>query len=141
MTREPIYAALFAKLSASGLFVTKSRRLAHWNDVGPSKQPALFMAQTGEVATVIQAGKPTRWELHVDAHVYVRAPSGQAPGPLLNPLLDALQAALAPPSEMTNVQTLGGLCVHCWIEGQISTYEGTLGEQEVAVVPIKILTT
>jgi hypothetical protein len=59
----------------------------------------------------------------------------------MNPLLDALTAALAPPNPVENVQTLGGLVAHCWIEGGIQTDEGVLGGQSVAIVPIRILAT
>jgi hypothetical protein len=141
MTREPIYSALFALLAGSSGFATSSRRLLHWNDVPAADQPALFMAQTGENVIVGAMGKPSRVDMSVSAYVYVKAEAGNAPGPLLNPLLDAITAALAPSQSIDNTQTLGGLCVHCWIEGQINTYEGTLGEQEVAIVPIKILAT
>ena len=33
MNREAIYSALWAKLEALDGFVTKSRKLLHWNDV------------------------------------------------------------------------------------------------------------
>ena len=139
MTREPIYAALFAKVAASAGFVTTRRRLAHWTDVQALSQPALYMAQTGESARVVR-GQDTIWTLDVELYIYVRAQNQEAPGPLLNPLLDAVCTALAP-NTPDNVQTLGGLVQHCWIEGDIKTDEGTLGEQGVAIVPVRILTT
>jgi hypothetical protein len=54
MIREPIFAALFAKLQqlqTDGDVVTLSRRLTHWNDVPIEQQPALYMAQGDQVAT------------------------------------------------------------------------------------------
>lgn len=137
INREPIYAALFAKLSASAGYATTSRRLKHWNDVPSGEQPALFMAQRNEVAATKGRGLPTEWTLSVDVYVYVRTDGGQAPGPLLNQLLDAVEAALAP-SQLENVQTLGGLVHWCRIEGAIETDEGTLGDQAVAIIPISM---
>jgi hypothetical protein len=145
MTREPIYAALFAKLSSAlGVagIVTVSRRLVHWNDVPSSQQPAMYMIQKGETAQPQPRGMPTKWTLEVDVYIYANsADVNVSPGSIMNPLLDALTAALAPPNPVENVQTLGGLVSNCWIEGGIQTDEGVLGGQSVAIVPIRILAT
>lgn len=137
INREAIFTALFTKLSASGVYVTKSRRLKHWNDVPKDAQPALFMAQGNQTAQTVR-GQPTRWTLNVDVYVYARTDGGADPGPIINQLLDAIEAALAP-NAIENTQTLGGLCEWCRIEGAIETDEGTLGDQAVAIVPISIL--
>ncbi|QDD62649.1 hypothetical protein EJD96_00070 (plasmid) [Herbaspirillum seropedicae] len=135
MNREQIYAALFAKLSASSAFKTKSRKLRHWADVKDIEQPALFQAQKRELA-MTTPGQPTVWSLQVDVYIYVHQKNGM-PSTLLNGLLDALADSLAP-DPITNKCTLGGLVQHAWIEGAIETDEGTLGDQAVAIVPIVI---
>lgn len=137
INREAIYAALFAKLATAASFVTTSRRLKHWNDVPIEQQPALFQAQRNEVA-VTTHGQPTKWTLNLDVYVYVRTDGEQTPAPLLNPLLDAIEAALAP-NAVETVLSLGGLVHHCRIEGAIETDEGTLGDQAVAIIPVTIL--
>ena len=63
-----------------------------------------------------------------------------SPSSVMNPLLDAVTAALAPDNPINTAQTLGGTVAHCWIEGAIETDEGTLGDQAVAIVPVRILT-
>jgi len=137
MTREPIYAALFALLSGAAPFVTASRRLRHWSDVGPAEQPALFVVQKSETAER-KAGLPAKWRALVDVFVYVHAPDDTtAPATVLNPLLDAIELALALAGGA--VQTLGGLAAHAWIAGKIETDEGVLGGQAVAIVPVEIL--
>ncbi len=134
MIREPIYAALFAKLATAASFKVTSRRLAHWGDVALADQPALFMAQKGEAATTVPA-QPTVWTLTVDVYLYVSSENRDvAPGQLLNPLLDAVVASIAP--DYSGKQTLGGLVQHCWVEGEVKTDEGTLGDLAVAVIPI-----
>lgn len=147
--RETIYEALFQKLatlSAGGtpLFKSTSRRLKHWNDVAPELQPSLYVIQLRETAVQVR-GMPNKWRCSVDAYIYVHTGAQQdpnvIPSQLLNPLLDAVEAALAPEAGPENVQTLGGLVSHCWIEGDIETSEGLLGDQEVAIVPINFLTT
>jgi hypothetical protein len=59
---------------------------------------------------------------------------------LLNPLLDSLEAALAP-SPATGIQNLGlpTMVQHVYIQGKIETDEGVLGDQAIAVIPIEIL--
>ncbi len=141
MTREPIYEALFALLAGAAGFTTASRRLRHWSDVAAAEQPALFLAQKSETAE-LKRGLPAKWTCDVDAYVYCHAPDElTAPTTVLNPLLDAIEAALAPQpggDVAANAQTLGGLAYQAWINGKIETDEGTLGGQSVAIVPIRI---
>ena len=138
MTREPIYAALFALASSAANFVTASRRLRHWSDVGAAEQPALFMIQKSETAEE-RRPLPVKWRASVDLYIYAQAPDElTAPASVLNPLLDALEAALAP-DPASHVQTLSGLVSHCWIAGRIQSDEGVLGGQAVAIVPVEIL--
>lgn len=138
MNREPIYDALFATLSGTAAFVTASRRLRHWSDVGPAEQPALFVVQKSETAQR-RKGLPPKWTLAVDVFVYAHAPDDvTAPTTALNPLLDAIEAVLAP-ADPTATQTLGGVVEHAWIAGKIETDEGVLGGQAVAIIPVEIL--
>lgn len=136
--REPIFAALAARLGTLPGVVTFSRRLRHWNDVAAVEQPAVFLAQGAQNATT-DTGLPTIWTLSADLYVYVRTDGGQDPGPILNQVLDAIDAALAPDNDVAGRQTLGGLVHYCRIEGAIETDEGTLGDQAVAIIPISIL--
>lgn len=145
MNREAIYAALFAKLSASTSFKTSSRRLMHWADVPAVEQPALFTSQKNETAAPASAvpGQPTLWTLSVDVYVYANTAgdTSKSPAEILNPLLDAVTACLAIDNVIKNKCTLGGLVEHAWIEGTIETDEGVLGDQAVAIIPISILVT
>lgn len=137
MNREPIWQALFTRLSAAAPFVTTSRRLCHWSDVPAIEQPALFVAQGGEQASTT-TGQPTRWELEGQVYVYARVDDGAVPGTVMNPLMDAITAVLAPANPMQR-QTLGGLVEWVRIDGRIETDEGVLGDQAVAIIPIRIL--
>ena len=117
------------------------RRLRHWSDVAPAEQPALFMAQKSEQASVRKLGAPTVWTLAVDLYVYTHSSDPYlAPATVLNPLLDAVEAALAP-SAATGVQDLGlpSQVQHAYISGKIETDEGVLGDHAVAIVPPEIL--
>ena len=122
MNREAIYSALWAKLDALDGFVTKSRKLLHWNDVKRYDQPALFMAQ-GDMQAVTLTGQETKWILRVDVYLYVQT-SGEPPAPIMNPLIDAVWD--------------GADIEYCRVEGTVETDEGTLGEQAVCIIPIMI---
>lgn len=140
MTRETIYAALFALVSNLPGLVTASRRLKHWDSVSPAQQPALFLIQRKETPAE-KRGLPAAWTLECDLILYVNAGSdpNAVPASALNPLLDAIDQALAPPAGQP-VQTLGGLVSHCWIDRSgIVMDEGVLGTQAVAIVPVQIL--
>jgi hypothetical protein len=141
ITREPIYAALFALLENAADFAVADRRLRHWSDVAPAEQPALFIAQKTELASVKTLGAPTVWTLAVELYVYVHSSDPYlAPATVLNPLIDAVEAALAP-SAATGIQDLGlpAQVQHAYISGKIETDEGVLGDQAVAIVPVEIL--
>lgn len=143
VSRETIYAALFALVSSSASFVTASRKLTHWSDVGPEEHPAIFQRQTDET-WIVQKGLPPKIQLHVELYIYVHTLSQQldptvVPSQMLNPLLDAVDAALAVDDRSNNVLTLGGLVSHCWIDGKTENFEGMIGDQAVAIIPVSIL--
>lgn len=141
IARETIYAALFALASGAADFVTAERRLRHWSELTPAEQPALFMRQKSETAAVKALGAATVWTLAVELFVYAhQSDPYAAPAAVLNPLVDAVEAALAPPGGL-GLQTLGlpAFVQHAYIAGRIATDEGVLRDQAVAVIPVEIL--
>lgn len=119
--------------------VTSQRSLLHWNDVSPAMMPCMFMVQKSEKNIQIK-GLPPRWEFEVEVYLYINSPNDPnfIPAKLLNPLLDELEALLAPDATQ-DTQTLGGLVSHCWISQPIVTAEGQISDGEVALIPINIL--
>jgi hypothetical protein len=141
IAREPVYAALFDRVAGAAGFVTIDRRLRHWSDVSAAEQPALFMLQTKETAATRALGAPTVWTLNVELYLYAHSSDPyQSPASILNPLLDAVTAALAP-DPTTGLQALGlpAMVRHASIAGKIDTDEGVLGDQAIAIVPVEIL--
>ena len=134
MERERFYGELAARVRNIAGIKTFGRRLLHVGDVPPTKQPALFLAQTGQ-RPIYATGRHVMWELSADLYLYVRDPKGADPGPLMNPIMDALIAVFAPDNLMANACTFGGICHKVEI-GAIETDEGTLGEQSIAVIPV-----
>lgn len=137
--REQAYEALFRLLQAVPGIVTCTRRLKHWQDTPPEEQPALYMEHTGEVRQPTR-GQPSKVVLECNLWLYVRT-EGKAVGPTLNEQLDAIDTAFEPKNDGDHTVTLGGLVHHCWIEGQTQIFEGDLGEEAVAIIPVKLLVT
>ena len=141
IAREPIYAALFDLAAGAAGFVTAERRLRHWSDVASAEQPALFMTQKSEVASVKTLGAPTVWTLLIELYLYAHSSDPYlSPATVLNPLVDAVEAALAP-AATTGLQDLGlpSMVQHAMIAGKIETEEGVLGDQAIAIIPVEIL--
>ena len=79
------------------------------------------------------------WRAAVDLYLYAQAPDEiTPPATVLNPLLDAVEAALAPDPVGRRAEASAACVSHCWIAGKILTDEGVLGGQAVAIMPIEI---
>jgi len=140
-SREAIMQTLFALVSGSASFVTASRRLRLWGDVSAGEKPALYQYEREDTYS---NGKNylSIVEMNVDLYIYT-APgmdSGVTPASMLNPLIDAIDAALAN-GRINNRQTLGGLVSHVWIDGKVMKDPGDLDGDGLAMIPIKILAT
>ena len=140
VSRETIYAALFALVSGAAPFVTASRRPRLINELSPTQMPALYMQQVGE--TILRERMtPPAYSLRVDLALYAQNPDQNASAaPQLNALIDAVELALAS-ALPGQPQTLGGIVSHCFIRGAIQNFEGTLGNRAGALIPIEIVTT
>lgn len=142
-TREQIWAALFTKLqtqlSPSGPFITMDRRLRDWEAISPNLQPYLGLQQLRE-HIVRDKVRPRIMTLHGHIVIYARVPDyTTAGGSIINPLLDAVETALAPDVWDAPSSTLGGLVNACWIEGDVIISEGVQDDQAVAIMPVTII--
>jgi hypothetical protein len=109
--------------------------------VAAAEQPAVLMSEKGGRAAIKRLGAPIVWTLYAEFYIYVHSNDAYlAPGTVLNPLIDALEAALAP-TPTTGIQDLGvpQMVQHAYIAGKIETDEGILGDQAIAIVPVEIL--
>ncbi len=141
-TREAIFTALFELVTEVHEFRTSSRRLKLWNDVPRNERPALFQAEHAELHTR-QSETSGKRELNVSLFVYTDASDKKTPGSIeLNEILDALEDALKPTGAdmvFRGRQTLGGLCEHAFIDGEVFKDPGDLDDDGMLIVPIKIL--
>lgn len=137
--REDIHLALFNRLSSVAQFKRKERRLPD-QQIAAGDQPALFVPIQTETHEA-NDGILTKRTFRFTAYLYVHAGNGRdaTPAAILNPLLDAVEAVLAPDWPDDGRCTLGGLVHDASIDGQIETDEGLAGPQGFALIPIKII--
>lgn len=130
--------ALFTLLQTATGVKTSGRRLKFATDV--SEQPALFLDDRGTEYDAHPTGLGPKRHMMADVWLYTNGGKNPdaVPATELNNMIDAIETALDP-SPVTNTQTLGGLVVHCWIEGRPEFYSGHLDGQAIAVIPVKIL--
>jgi hypothetical protein len=138
VTRSEAATSAGSSVSFTTGFRTASRRLKLWTDV--ATQPALFLRSDSEDIAPRAARMPAKATMRCEAWVYSKAGAAPdaVPAATLNYILDAIMRVLEP-EPVREVQTLGGLVHHCWIEGQIELHTGDLDGQAIAVVPINIL--
>lgn len=138
ISREQIFAALFALSAPASGFVTRSRSIEMWEKVPSELQPALYQSEGRQTAEGPSL-RLTKWTFHAEWTVYAHAAntSGDVVT-LLNTLVDALVVALDP-GPAYDAQTLGGLVTSCRLHGEIETSEGRLGQQAVAIIPLIII--
>lgn len=150
ISRESIFSALFGLVSngegragkiswpGGGGFQHTSRRVRLWDDL--PAQPALSQAEPDETITQV-TGRPGKRLMSASWMVFHKAGQGSAQPATItnNAILDALEAAIAPPDDGLGRQTLGGLVHHAWIEGKVFKDPGDLDGQALLIVPIKLL--
>ena len=149
--REQILEALLTVISGACInnapaFVTISRKFQMWDAVPAGQQPACFLRQLpGKVEQTgsNEAFGLNRWTLRCGIWIYAKysPASGVIPAVLLNNLIDAVEKAILP-SPVFPTQTLGGIVVNCWFDGDVVIDEGNLpsDDQAVAMIPISIRT-
>lgn len=141
MTREPIYAALFARGTQAAGFIQPSRRLRHIDDLQPAEFPAFYQVQLDEDWKQKSSNLPAVGDLQVEWWVYVQSGDPTvALSSLMNPLVDALLASVGLPggNRMAGAQTLGGLVDSVRLDGKIQYAEGVLDDRAFVRIPLLI---
>lgn len=137
-TREAVYAALFAKLQTVPGLKVCSRRLQNCQDMQPEDLPAAFQMQ-GNQSLKFSGANPANNTWKADWLLYAHTSDlSIAPSTVLNGMVEASTAALAPPPAFDK-QTLGGLVEYAAIDGDIQIFEGVLGDRAIAILPISIV--
>lgn len=146
--REQILEALLnvvgaATINGQPAFVTVSRKFQMWDQVPAGQQPALFLRQIPGRVDQNDPYKLPRWTLRCGLWIYAQysPDSGTIPAVLLNNLIDAVDRALVPSPAFPD-QTLGGIVVNCFMDGEVIIDEGYFPSdmQAICVIPITIRT-
>jgi hypothetical protein len=139
--RETVMRALFARLRTIPGFTSYSRRMTLPGVVPPGDMPALMQWEQPEMAR-IRTGFPEKrvWEAWV-VLVFINQDQTIPGASIINPMLDAVELALAVDDFARNVCSLGGLVHYARIEGSIIKETGDTDSNGLggAVIPIKIM--
>lgn len=149
-TREQIIGALETLLTGASSFKYVSRILKSWDAVPQDQRPALFIVEGKETWKFEDVGQPPRVWFDVTLFIYTWAKGYEGGGPndvspmsILNPILDNLTAALAPPPLIMrqNLGQIGGIDVvyNCYIDGELIKGGGDIDGDGIAIVPLKLL--
>jgi len=125
-TREQIYQALFALVaplskSRNGPFATVTREIIECQRVPPLQQPVLMQDEAYEDREWTGNLPKDVWTVYF--HIAATSKKGTAGSTVLNPLIDAVIAALVPPSGDDD-QTLGGLVKYVRVKGRAAKDSG-----------------
>ena len=139
-----IYSALFAlaagaKINGVAAFAFSKQRLIQPESVDAA--PALLMEQLPEDYEG-GVGKHAKVILRARLWIFAQTPlpsDDRVPSDVLNPLKDAVLAALAPPPATYPNQTLGGLVTHTWIDGKTWFAEGLADQWGIVALPVTMV--
>lgn len=139
-TREQVMAALFTRISASGTFQTKGRRLLDPENIGDGSYPAFFLVEANETYDRPSTSLPAVHRMDAWVVIYTSSTGdNDVPATQVNNALDAIDAAMVVDNAISNQFTLGGLVKSCVVEGEVLRANGDKLGKTVTAVPIKIL--
>lgn len=147
-TRKAIAAALLAQLVSGGQFTSYSRRLRAPEQAASPGKPGLYLIKPKEAYRYDnedEQGLPPRRAMDFLAVVYtdVGTSENAVPADVIDDLLDAIDAALAP--GVTDVlnnggrQTLGGLVYSARIIGELELAPGDIQGKGSTIMPIHVV--
>lgn len=156
MQRDPIYAAVVTQLSALMVpplsqtygppVLVVSRGFVPWERA--DDQPAIYLVPLTEKAEY-RRGLPTKWWFKLDLYLYVRWVDSVDQGvTALAKIMDGIDFVLSPMNPPNAgqsgdngfVNTLGGLCSYCALQGEAEISGGFLNQQQcVARMPMEIV--
>lgn len=148
LVREDVYVALaslvFADARVSTMFKTTGRYLPQiFSGVSPDDCPALFMFQQPELRQNVGKGIPPKRTLTCAFVAYFANETPRDPDVLpataINNAADVIDDVISEPGNPANVQTLGGLVEHVYLEPSIEPFEGLLQEKSALVAVVRML--
>jgi hypothetical protein len=137
---EKIAIALFnLLLTANFSFASSDRRGMVWSNVASAQQPYMALIERGGSGVQNQAIGLEKWTLHFLVLVYIRADADPQtiPATQINAALKAI-AEVMNGSPLGERQTLGGIVINAWINGEVVIDTGILDQQCALLIPISV---
>ena len=137
-TREQVAEALLAKLAAGQAYQTTGRRNRDPENI---PTPALLLLEFGETTERQSVNLPPKRIWRYRAVIYVDAGGDETviPASLLNPFVDAIDAALVPDDPLQGRSTLGGRVYSALVKGETIRSPGEVTGRAAAIVPIEVI--
>jgi len=138
-TREQVAEALLAKIAPDGLgYATVGRRN---RDPEGMPKPAIMLLEYGEQTDRQAVNLPPtrRWQYRALIYIDVESDETKIPAAVLNPFLDAIDAALVGDDVMSGRSTLGGLVYSALVSGETVRSPGEQTGLAAAIVPIEVI--
>lgn len=138
--RETLAAALFERLSAAYPFAFATRRPAAPEVLASPGKPAFALLSNHDKSAAATAA-PRKLAMHFWAIVYVDVSDDDnaVADILINDILDAFDAALAPDNSVTGRCTLGGVAERVSINGEIVRAPGDKTGKGIALAPVEAI--
>jgi hypothetical protein len=143
ITREHVSIALYNLLVGSSTYQTTGRRFQTFANLPNVQKPALFLVEPKENHRRDKELVPARRIIEYECFIFIDdgTDPNAVPITVLNPLIDAIDpvngGVLTP--GINGRQTLGGIVMDCYIEGEIIKVPGDLDGQGAAIIPIKVI--
>ena len=142
VTREAAMEALFSKLSAAYAFGATTRRVDTPEALAsPGSAPGLGLIVHSESYERQSLNLPPKRKMRALAIIYIDV-GGEAnaiPDAVLNPVKDAIDAALLPDNKVTGLCTLGGVVYSAIVKGEVVQAPGDKTGKGLAVIPVEII--
>lgn len=124
-------------------FRTVGRRLIDFTNVPPESQPACFIHDAGESTTRTTELGPSKEVLKPEIILYSHCGPDDVPSTVMNRSIAAFLAATVATGRDLALfggrQTLGGIVSHCYVDGETLKFPGEQDNQNVAILPLRIL--
>jgi hypothetical protein len=159
IARETIASTFFLLMQQllqenGGPFVTVSRVFQLPQNISWDEDPSLWVIEWDEHIDERQSKGEEYYSFPLNCVVLGQMPdptSGQSPGAVLNPLIDAVDNQIARTSIVNGqflsvtpgeAQTLGGIVNNCFIDGRIQKADGYMAgvAHVIAKIPVNIVT-
>jgi hypothetical protein len=139
-SRETALTALFDRLASAYAWKTSSRRFLMWTEVPAGQRPAMYQLESGTEEYQWSSLAVPRRQINVKIFIYTSADHTAPGATIINNVLDAVDAALAPAGRdlQHGRQTLGDLVHNCRVTSVPVRDTGDVDGDGLVVIGIQL---